>query len=191
MFSTVDPDADRSSADRRLDSARQRLTPELKWAAEKLDAMKKRTAQKRTSEVARQGDTEKRLAERAGDLARDGAGSQAMPGPAIDALAKAEQAAEAAAQDLKRGDAEKGLGHQREAQQSLEAAREALGGDPSDEAQGSEGSGGPSRDHTDIPNATAHKGPEDFRRRVLEGLGMGAPGRQRDAVRRYAEGLLR
>ena len=32
---------------------------------------------------------------------------------------------------------------------------------------------------------------EDFRRRVVEGLGQPTSGGLRDAVRRYAEGLLR
>lgn len=42
-----------------------------------------------------------------------------------------------------------------------------------------------------IPNAREHKGPEEFRRRVVRGLGQPASGALKDAVHRYAEGLLR
>ena len=45
--------------------------------------------------------------------------------------------------------------------------------------------------NTDIPGKDKHKGPEDFRRRVLEGLGGSADPVLKEAVKRYAEGLLR
>ena len=48
-----------------------------------------------------------------------------------------------------------------------------------------------SNDHADIPKADAHKGPEEFRRRVIKGLGQPSSGRHKEAIRRYAEGLLR
>ena len=41
----------------------------------------------------------------------------------------------------------------------------------------------------DIPRT--HKGPEEFRRRVMRGLAEPAGGSVKDAWRRYAEGLLR
>ena len=69
-------------------------------------------------------------------------------------------------------------------------AKEALGAS-NDGDRGSEGEGDPSSDHAEIPKADAHKGPEDFRRRVINGLGQPSSGRHKDAVRRYAEGLLR
>ena len=64
------------------------------------------------------------------------------------------------------------------------------GSDPGDSAS-SDDNGSLSREKTEIPNADAHKGPEDFRRRVTQGLSQPASGRLKDAVRRYAEGLLR
>jgi hypothetical protein len=75
-------------------------------------------------------------------------------------------------------------------------AKQALGDDgegDGDEGEDSRGEGGKgvSHDHTDIPNADAHKGPEDFRRRVIQGLGQPSSGKERDAIRRYAEGLLK
>jgi len=56
---------------------------------------------------------------------------------------------------------------------------------------GDEGDRNVSQDHADIPKADAHKGPEEFRKRVIKGLGQPSGGRLKDAVKRYAEGLLR
>ena len=72
--------------------------------------------------------------------------------------------------------------------------RQAMGNDP---ARGATGDSKPAKEaaavaeRTDIPKAEAHKGPEEFRRRVTKGLSEPASGRLKDAVRRYAEGLLR
>ena len=43
----------------------------------------------------------------------------------------------------------------------------------------------------EIPDKDKHKGPEDFRRRVVKGLGSSSDPRLRDAVKRYAEGLVK
>jgi hypothetical protein len=43
----------------------------------------------------------------------------------------------------------------------------------------------------DVPRAEDSKRAEDFRRRVLEGLGKSKDGRLAPAVKRYAEGLLK
>ena len=102
------------------------------------------------------------------------------------------EAARQASDALKQGDADKGLDRQREAQRDLEAAREQLQGEddgagspPSGASEGKRSSAG----HVDVPND--YKGPEEFRRRVVRGLGQPASGSLRDAVQRYAEGLLR
>jgi hypothetical protein len=42
-----------------------------------------------------------------------------------------------------------------------------------------------------IPNANEHKGPAAFRSRVMHGLGQPTSPLLKDAVKRYAEGLLR
>ncbi|HVH45633.1 MAG TPA: hypothetical protein VM925_24935, partial [Labilithrix sp.] len=111
---------------------------------------------------------------------------------ALDALRDAEQAAQEAAKALREGDADKGLKKQREAQQKLEMAREALGdGEGERDAPGSEGDRRPRNDHAEIPKADAHKGPEEFRKRVIKGLGQPSGGKYTEAVKRYAEGLLR
>ena len=71
-------------------------------------------------------------------------------------------------------------------------ARDALGDEGNDGAENQDPDGRPSpRGKADIPKADAHKGPEEFRRRVIRGLGQPSSGRYKDAVKRYAEGLLR
>ena len=124
--------------------------------------------------------------ERAERARREGA----LPDKAADALEEAERAARGAAKALERGDGEGGRNRQAEAQRKLEAARQALGqgeGNTGDESE----DGVPPAGHADVPKADAHKGPEEFRRRVIHGLGQPSSGRLKDAIRRYAEGLLR
>ena len=179
-----------SSAEKTVDEARKNLEAELKWAEDKLEEMRKKAAQRAGPELREHGDTEGKLAERARDIAKKGGDQEALPPAALQALHDAEQAAREAANALKQGDAEKGLQRQREAQQKLEQAKDALGdGEP--EHNGEDGDRSPSQDHADIPKADAHKGPEEFRKRVIKGLGQPSGGRLKDAVKRYAEGLLR
>jgi hypothetical protein len=92
---------------------------------------------------------------------------------------------------------------QREAQRHLEAAGEQLRGDEegSGEAQDSSRDNfgekkAPARGDTQIPVPGSARSSrlEDLRRRVVRGLGgVGGPGNSelREAVKRYAEGLLR
>ncbi len=165
---------------------------EVKWAEQRLDEMRRRAAQRAAPELREHGETESRLAERARELEKKGRDQEALPPSAIDALRDAEQAAHEAAQALRDGDAERALKKQREAQQKLEMARDALGEEDGDRDSTGEGDGrAASRDHTDIPKADAHKGPEEFRKRVIKGLGQPSGGRYKEAVKRYAEGLLR
>jgi hypothetical protein len=86
----------------------------------------------------------------------------------------------------------------KEAQRLLEMARS--GGENEEGEEGERGDQGNRGDregngdfarHAPIPKAEDYKGPEAFRRRVLEGLGSAADPRLKDAVKRYAEGLLR
>jgi hypothetical protein len=179
-----------STAEKTIDESRRNLEAELKWAEDKLDEMRKKAAQRAGPELKEQGDTEGKLAEKARDIAKKGRDQEALPPAALQALQDAEQAAREAANALKQGDAEKGLQRQREAQQKLEQAKDALG-DGEGERGGEDGERNASQDHADIPKADAHKGPEEFRKRVIKGLGQPSGGRLKDAVKRYAEGLLR
>jgi hypothetical protein len=44
---------------------------------------------------------------------------------------------------------------------------------------------------TEIPGKDKHHGPDEFRKRVMEGLGSSSDPLLREAVKRYAEGLLK
>ncbi len=187
-FSSFAPSGD-TDAEKRIDDARKKLEPEVKWAEEQLEGLRKKASERAGSDLATSGDEENKMADRAKKLGEKGR-EQALPAPAIDSLEAAERAARDAARALKRGEADKALNKQHEAQRLLEMAKEALGAS-NDGDRGSEGEGDPSSDHAEIPKADAHKGPEDFRRRVINGLGQPSSGRHKDAVRRYAEGLLR
>jgi hypothetical protein len=183
--------ADGENADKRLQEARQKLEPEVKWAEEKLAQLRKQAAERKSGELSEGGDEEQKMADRARELGDKGKDQQALPDPALDALESAASSAHEAANSLKRGDADKALEQQREAQRQLEMAKEALGNEGNEPDKGEGGDHDPSSGHADIPKADAHKGPEEFRRRVIHGLGQAAGGRQKDAVRRYADGLLR
>ena len=173
--------------DKTIDEARRKLEAELKWAEDKLEELRKKAAQRAGPELRDDGVIESKLAEKAQAIAKKGRDQEALPPGALEALQGAEQAAREAASALKQGDAERGLQRQREAQQKLEMAKDALG-------DGERGDGddlSSNQDHAEIPKADAHKGPEEFRKRVIKGLGQPSGGRLKDAVKRYAEGLLR
>lgn len=177
-------------AERRLDEAKKKLEPEVQAAEAALKALRRKAAQRAQGPLNQAGDDEDELADRAKKLADRGRDQGALPQKAIDALDEAEQSARDASRSLKSGDADKGLGQQRDAQRALDKAREALGSDEEGEGEGDDGKTA-SNAPVDIPKADAHKGPEDFRKRVLQGLGQPSDGKHKDAVKRYAEGLLR
>ena len=182
-----DPDAER-----KIDDTKKKLEGEVRWAEQQLEAMRRRAAERARKQLEQQGDEEDKIADRAKKLGEKGRDKAGLPQPALEALDDAERAAREAAEALKRGDAERALDRQREAQRKLEMAKQQLGeSDGDDNNKGGDDDGPPSRDHAEIPKADAHKGPEEFRKRVIKGLGQPAGGKMRDAVRRYAEGLLR
>ncbi len=181
--------------DKKIDDAREKLEPEVKWAEDKLAELRKKAAERASGDLSKGGQEEDKMADRAHDLGQKGRDQGDLPAPALDALEAAEKAARDAASALKRGEGDKGLERQQDAQRKLEMAKQALGsddGDDGDDQHGDDGNGNRnSLDHADIPKADAHKGPEDFRKRVIQGLGQPSSGKERDAIRRYAEGLLR
>ena len=179
---------------RRVDAARRKLDAEEKWAEEQLSQMRRRAAERARTDLESGGDEEDKLAERARELGERSRDKGSLPQQAVESIADAEREARKAAQALKQGDADKGLDHQREAQRDLEAARQQLQGEEQDpgsqppkEEDGSKSSGGSVK----IPDKNEHKGPDEFRRRVVQGLGQAGGASLKDAVRRYAEGLLR
>lgn len=178
-----------------VDEARRKLDAEEKWAEEALRQMRQRAAERAASQLQKGGEEEGKLAERARDLGERSRDKGSLPQKAVESIEDAERAAHEAAQALQQGQADKGLERQREAQRDLEAARQQLQGD--DEGQQPQSTGEREDDHStapgkvDLPKPGEHKGPEDFRRRVVQGLGQPSSGALKDAVRRYAEGLLR
>jgi hypothetical protein len=59
------------------------------------------------------------------------------------------------------------------------------------DGKGKSGDGNELDQNADVPGEHPDESAERFRRRVTEGLGKRSPGRLRDSVRRYTEGLLR
>jgi hypothetical protein len=179
---------------KRVDEATRKLAAEEKWAEEALRQLRQRAAERARKPLEQGGGEEEQLAERARELARRTGEKGSLPQEAVDSIEDAEHAAQQAAQALKAGEADKGLERQREAQRDLEKARQALQGDEDTGNQASadgDGQRSPSKAPVAIPGAGDHKGPEEFRRRVVRGLGQPSSGALKDAVRRYAEGLLR
>jgi hypothetical protein len=185
-----DPNGDQQ---KKVDEARRKLDAEEKWAEEALRQMRQRAAERARKQLEEGGDEEGKLGERARDLAQGSRDKGSLPQDAVESIEDAQRAAEQAAQALKAGDADKGLERQREAQRDLEQARQQLeGDDDGTQSSGTEGDGKSSSNApVAIPGKNDHKGPEEFRRRVVRGLGQPSSSSLKDAVHRYAEGLLR
>jgi hypothetical protein len=180
--------------DRNVDAARRKLEAEEKWAEEQLERMRRRAAERARKDLEQGGQDEEKLSERARQLGERARQSGSMPQEAVESIDEAEKASHQAAESLRQGDADRGLERQREAQRDLEAARDKLRGEEpeSQQSEGEEGdSSRPSKQEVAIPDKKDHKGPDEFRRRVVRGLGQPGGGSLKDAVRRYAEGLLR
>ena len=186
-----DPDG---AQQKTVDDVRRKLETEEKWAEQQLAQSRRRAAERARKQLEEGGDEEGKLAERARELGQRSRDQGSLPEQAVESVEEADRAARQAAEALKEGDADKGLDKQREAQRHLEAAREQLEGDDQDTGSQSTREGDDRRSSNQavaIPGANDHKGPEEFRRRVVRGLGQPASGALRDAVHRYAEGLLR
>jgi hypothetical protein len=167
-----------------------RLAPEVSWVEGAIEQQRKAMAEKaNTKDAARR---EGQLADQTRSLSDRGQqADSAMPAEMLEALREAESKMRQAQRALERGDAEKGLQHQQEAHRALDQARhqdEAQEQSPADR----EGTGhAPMLGPAPIPKADDHKGPEDFRRRVMEGLKQGQSPGLKAAIKRYAEKLLR
>jgi hypothetical protein len=178
----------------RVEAARRKIDSEEKWVEEALDQMRKRSSERARKQLQQEADEEGKLADRARELAVQGREHGSLPERAVESIDDAERAARRAAEALRQGDGEKGIDRQHEAQRSLEAANDQLHED--DESSGSQQGGGESSDwktspgRVDVPKPGTG-GPKEFRMRVVRGLGQPSSGALRDAVRRYAEGLLR
>jgi hypothetical protein len=171
-------------------AAKPTLERELAWAEEALEKLRRASSSRAKPDLQRLGKEEQRLAEKARDLGKKGeAGDRSMPQEMLDRLNDAEQAMRDAQRALGQGDGENGLRKQRDAQRLLEMAA-GQHDEPEREAS-REGEGKNPKGKADIPGKDKHKGPEEFRKRVLQGLGGSSDPLLREAVKRYAEGLLK
>jgi hypothetical protein len=173
--------------------ARNRVEESIESLQQKLDEMKDHAKERAEGELKDAGRNEGRMADRSKDLGRRGqSGDAAMPDDMLDKLGEAEKAMREAQKALEEGDAERGREKQEEAQRLLEMAK-GDDDDQKDAKDGKDGDGdGPNIDQdTAVPGAEEHKNPDEFRKRVLDGLGKSSDARLKEAVRRYAEGLLK
>jgi hypothetical protein len=197
----VSENPDFSSLDEQdLAEAKRRVKEQLSWAEQRLGELKQSAALRARAATSTSSEREQKFAQRAGNLASRGKhGETALPDDAVDDLEKAESIMREAARALSEGKVERGLDRQREAQRLLERANTGQTGDDDegddDSQRGRSGSRGANGKGVStggqVPGAEDKKRAEDFRRRVLEGLGKSNGGRLAPAVKRYAEGLLR
>ncbi|HLM71414.1 MAG TPA: DUF4175 domain-containing protein, partial [Polyangiaceae bacterium] len=166
------------------------LEGELAWAQNALEQLRQGASGRAKEDLQRSSKDEQGLADRGKSLMEKGeSGDRSMPQEMLERLSDAEQAMRRAQRALAEGDGEEGLKQQQDAQRLLEMAKGERSEEPRDSPTEAE-DGRMSKD-TDIPGKDKHKGPEEFRRRVLQGLGGSADPVLKEAVKRYAEGLLR
>jgi hypothetical protein len=196
------------SLGRDVERARSDLEREQRWVREQLDRMRRAASDQARDSLREAAGSEKRLAERAKRIAEgDQAGENPLPRSTMQLLKQAADAMREAAKAMEGADGDQAMARQREAQRLLEMASESLNepSRPSSPAAKEDGQNKATEKQSetdgegkelatgrvDIPSADAFTGPEAFRRRVVEGLSEPADPALREAVRRYAEGLLR
>jgi hypothetical protein len=177
-----------------LRGASSAVAEQLAWA-EEAEQRKRQAAQelakKRLGEAAeREHSIERRL----GELVKRGEKSEgSLPEEALSELEKARDAMRQAGNELGSGKGESGLERQREAQRILEqndsGSTDSDGNQP-DEQGGQAGKSRSMKTKAEVPHADNRRRAEDFRKRVLEGLGRERGSRLSPAIQRYAEGLL-
>jgi hypothetical protein len=183
-----------------LERAKKDLGRELAWAEQQLDKLRQSAEARARGALGGSAEREQQYAQRAGNLAGRGkTGETALPGDAVESLERADSIMREAARGLSGGKGERSLELMREAQRLLERGSTGRTSDTGDAPNQSEREprGGEPRDGRgvrtggDVPGENDGKRAEDFRKRVLEGLGKGSGQRLAPAVKRYADGLLR
>jgi len=194
------PDRFRFRRDTREDAreASSKLEPEVRWTERALQRLRQAASERAGDDLKKTSPRESKLADRAKALTEEGSsGAGALPGETLDLLQRAESSMREAAGDLGAASGDRALERLKEAQRLLEMARSQEQGEENEHGQEGERSGrnqsqnGGVAQTAPIPRAEDYKGPEAFRRRVLEGLGNASDPRLKDAVKRYAERLLR
>jgi hypothetical protein len=179
-------------ADEKIDDAVAEVKKQQEWLDGLLKKIREQAGKKAKEKVKGVAPRERGLEQKAGDLGEQSEKKAPMPEGPRSLLDEAKKKMGEAADALEKGDADKALEKQREAQRLLERARDQMKGDDDPQRSGDGGNRPNTEDKLDIPKAEDHKGPEAFRKRVLGGLGAGASSpKMQEAVKRYAEGLVR
>lgn len=181
-----------------VEEARRVVTEHKLWAEELLKQEQAKAQQKAKQGLTQLGTGEQELSERAQQILQQGRGASLLPEQALESLQRAGQLMRDAANSLRRGDGEKALAEQQEAQKFLEQAET---GKTSDSAEGdsgqaersgdAEGSGKSIAMGGEVPGKQESDSAEKFRKRVVDGLSKRSDGPLAPAIRKYAEGLLR
>jgi hypothetical protein len=171
------------------------LAEQLAWA-EQAERRKQSAAEDHARQrLGEASERERSIERRLGELAKRGEhGEASLPEEALEQLDKARSAMREAGSELGAGKGERGLERQREAQRLLEQSDSGSTSAGDEGRSGSDGEGGEKSrrlgTRAKVPGADDRRRAEDFRRRVLEGLGRERGGRLSPAIQRYAEGLL-
>jgi hypothetical protein len=177
-------------AGREAEKARETIERELAFAEDALAKLRRASGERAKGDLAEAGKGEQRLADRAGELGKKGEkGDRSLPQEMLDRLSEAEQAMRDAERALREGDGESGLRQQQDAQRLLEMTRDQHAEE--NEREATKDGGKNPTGKTPIPGKDSGKTADQFRRRVLEGLGGSSDPLLREAVKRYAEGLLK
>ncbi len=181
------------STGKRAKEAADTLEKELKWAEQELEKLRKAARERAKEDLSRSGKDEEKLSQRARDLSEKARrGDRALDDGTLDRLGEAERAMREAQRALQEGDGEKGKKHQEIAQRALEMAqnrKDEEGDRPHGEQEDPQSR--PPGGKAEIPGKDRFKGPEAFRKRVMEGLSGPIDPALKEAVKRYAEGLLK
>jgi hypothetical protein len=176
-----------------LERGRSEVERQLSWVKQELEKQRQNAAQAARDALQRAGASEQELARRAQQLAGNEGGDVSLPEQARQRIAQAQAMMDEAAGRLQSGAGQEALELQRQAQRLLEQANEdpKQPQDDSDPRQ-SPNSGGDTGLALggDVPGDNARARAEEFRRRVIEGLGRSGGGPMGPAIKRYAEGLL-
>ncbi len=169
------------------------IEKELAWAEEALEKLQKAARERAKNDLSRSSKDEEKLAERAKQLSEKARkGSRSLDDDTLERLNEAERAMRDAERSLREGEGDKGKKHQETAQRALEMAqgRKDEEGDSKrgeeEDPKSKEVSG-----KAEIPGKDRYKGPEAFRKRVMDGLSGPMDPALKEAVKRYAEGLLK
>jgi len=181
-----------------LGRADEALKDAMAFAERALEAMRRDAEARSRARLGEAAEQERSIERRLGGLTeRAESGDARLPEALVDRLRRARDAMKSAAGELGEGHGEPALGHQREAQRMLEQGSTGRTTDgESGHADGSASSGDDDGGkalgtRAKVPGADDGRRAQDFRRRVLEGLGKERGARLEPAIRRYAEGLLK